>query len=374
MVLLVLILAGCQAMEEPPVEGASVSGPLKESAAGERRIFSIQDSGQGIGIDFRGAVAQGKLHARLWDATGKVVWEHEAGVGMFNVNTVVNPPQKGTYELGLAWDGAVNAQYSLKWQPGQVPVPTVSPLALLGGVGMILVAGAFIVYALWRRLGAGYLGLGALAWVVTVVLKFVWAIPLNGPIYNALFNNMPRWLAGPVFWLYVGALTGVFEVALTWLVLRYSKLGQTTWERAFVFGIGFGAIEALLLGLSSLTSVLAGMLSPAAMPYETLVALARANNPLWGFAPIVERIATTFVHIFSNVLLFYGVRTRQSRWFWLAFAYKTLIDTVAAFAQLWGLTTLGRIWTIEAVIVLFGVVGWWGIRWVRSRYLNPQVE
>ena len=87
-----------------------------------------------------------------------------------------------------------------------------------------------------------------------------------------------------------------------------------------------------------------------------------------GLAPIVERIATIFVHILANVLIVYGVVARQPRWFWAAFVYKTALDSVAAFAQFWGVNTLGHIWTIEAVVVLFGLVGWWGIRWVAQRY------
>ncbi len=47
----------------------------------------------------------------------------------------------------------------------------VSSVALVGGSGMIAVAVAFVVYALVRRLGVGFLALGAVAWVVTVGVK-----------------------------------------------------------------------------------------------------------------------------------------------------------------------------------------------------------
>lgn len=369
-VVLVLTLTACEPADKPPAEGASISGTLNESAAGESWWFTVEavEADKPIGIDFRGAVIQGSVRAQLRDAEGQVIWKQEASPGPFAVNTVVNLPESGTYELGMAWDGAASAQYSLKWQPGEVKIPALSPLALLGGTGMALVAAAFIVYAAWNRLGWGYLGLGALAWIVAVALKFAWAIPVNTPVYNKLFDSLPKWLAAPIFWVYVGALTGVFEVALVWLVLRYTKIGKTTWERALAFGIGFGAVEALLLGLSNLANVLTAMLVPATIPYEGLASLAQLNNPFFGLAPVVERAATIFVHILSNVLLFYGVQKKQPVWFWLAFAYKTAIDAVAAFAQLWGVNTLGRMWLIEAIVVVFGVAGWWGIRWLKPRY------
>jgi uncharacterized membrane protein YhfC len=262
------------------------------------------------------------------------------------------------------------ANCSLQWQPGQVQATTVTPVALLSGVGMILVAVAFVLYAAVRRLGWGYLGWGALGWVVAVALKFVWAIPINGPVYNALLRALPKAIAAPIFYIYVGALTGVFEVLLIWLVLRYTRLGQVPWPRALAFGIGFGALEALLLGASSLANVLTAMLMPSVVPVAAMNAIARANDVLYALAPVVERAATVFLHIGANVLLFYGVRQARgrARWLWLAFLYKTAIDSVAAFAQFWGLETVARVWTIEAIVVLFGLAGWWITRWVARHY------
>jgi uncharacterized membrane protein YhfC len=251
-------------------------------------------------------------------------------------------------------------------------VQPISPIVLLPGIGMILVALVFFGYALSRRLGFRYLVLGCIAWVVAVTFKFAWALPFNTPIYQALTGGLPAAFGQFIFYIYVGALTGVFEVALVWLFLRYTRFGNVSWAKALAFGIGFGALEALLLGLSSLSTSLTALLAPDQFPPDALAQLALASNILFGLAPIVERAATILVHIFSNVLLFYGVQTRQARWFWAAFFYKTALDSVAAFAQFWGVNTLARIWTIEGVIILFGLFSWWGIRWVAARY--PQIS
>jgi hypothetical protein len=88
------------------------------------------------------------------------------------------------------------------------------------------------------------------------------------------------------------------------------------------------------------------------------------NNKDGAQAPL----ASSLLFPFANVLLFYAVVPRQPRWFWEAFVYKTALDSVAAFAQFWGVNTLGHIWTIEAVVVLFGLLGWWDIHWVVQRY------
>ncbi len=237
---------------------------------------------------------------------------------------------------------------------------------------MILVALGFVVYAAIRRLGWRYMGLGALLWVVTVAVKIAIALPLNPQLYPAITSALPGGIGAILFDLYVGLLTGLTEVTLVWLLMRYTRLGKVRWERALAFGIGFGAIEALLLGVGSLTAALFALLSPQTIPAETLAQLAVMNNPLYGLAPIVERFFTVWIHIFSNVLIFFAVARMQIRWFWLAFWFKTLIDAVAGYAQTSGIiSNIQGILAIEAVVVVFGVVGWLGMRWVKSRYPAP---
>ncbi len=250
----------------------------------------------------------------------------------------------------------------------------VEPSALISGIGMIVVALGFVLYAALRRLGWGYLLLGAMGWGVTVALKFAWAIPANTPIYEALIGALPEGAADIAFYIYVGALTGIFEVALIWPILYYTKLGRVDWNRVMAFGLGFGAVEALLLGLGSLTSIIIALTIPETLPADAMDQLAVANNPLFALAPVSERFFIILVHLFTNVLLFYGASRREWRWFWLAFAYKTGIDIVGAFAQFWGLEDLGRLWLIEGIIIIWGVAGWLGTRWVKRRYQTPEAS
>jgi len=246
---------------------------------------------------------------------------------------------------------------------------TLTPVALLGGTGMIVVALVFFVYAARRRLGWGYLGLGALAWIVTVAVKFAWALSLNSSIYSTVTKALPGGIGAAIFDLYVGLLTGITEVAIVWLVMRYTRLGKVVWERALAFGIGFGAVEAFLLGLGSFATALVALLAPQMIPSAAMSQLAVMNNVLYGIAPIVERFFTIWVHIFCNVLIFFAVVRMQSRWFWLAFWFKSLIDAVATFAQTSGvIATIEGIWAVEAVVILWGILAWLGVRWVKPRY------
>jgi len=244
----------------------------------------------------------------------------------------------------------------------------ITPLVLFPGIGMLVVGLAFVIYAWRRRLGFRYVAWGSLAWVISVALKFAWAIGLNARIYAVLTSLLPTTVGSLVFDLYVGSLTGVFEVILVYLVLSRLRLGHAAWKQALAFGIGFGAVESILLGTSSFAGSLAVLLTPSQVPASAAAHFALASNPLYGAAPIVERAATIFVHILSAGLIFYAIATGKRRWLWTAFVYKTALDSVAAFAQFWGVNSLGRIWTIEAIVIVFGLLGSWGTLRIGRRY------
>jgi uncharacterized membrane protein YhfC len=249
---------------------------------------------------------------------------------------------------------------------------SISPTALVGGSGMILVALGVVAYGWARRLDWRYLVLGALAWIVTVGLKVAFAISLS----QRLLAHARVW---PEPWATVatslagGVLTGVFEVGLVWLVLRYTLLGRASWNQAFAFGAGFGAIEALLLGLVALTGAIVAMNAPQRLPEKVLEQMARSDNLLFQLAPIWERVFACLGHIAANVMIFYAVVRRAPRWIWLAFVYKSAIDAVAVIAHVKGYTdSLGPIWGVEAVVCLWGIAGLLVAIWIKPRY--PQTE
>jgi uncharacterized membrane protein YhfC len=259
-----------------------------------------------------------------------------------------------------------------------MPTDAVSPLVLLSGAGMIVVALGFMCFAIWHRLGVRYLLLGALAWIVTVAVKFAWAIPMNDPIRRQLNSALPEFLAGPLFYLYIGILTGVTEVVLTWLLLRYTRVGRAKWPGVLAFSIGFGAVEALALGIASLMASIAALLAPDQMPPEVLSQMAAAATWSTGLAATWERFFTVWIHMFTCALLFYAIAISQPKWFWVAFWYKSLIDAIAAYwllVMFKGGAGVWERWSLEAIAALWGAVGWCGIRWLRQQYaLMPATD
>lgn len=379
LVLLTLLLAGvglaaCQFEPSRPDVGSITIDELGKTAPGENFFFSISitqarlDAGQPISIQTSGDIKTGQVHTVLRDPEGVTVWDPGGFGGKFTANTYYRPKRTGHYSLGLTWDGPASGSYALAYQNEMLTLAVLVP-----GLGMLLVAAAFLVWALRRGATWAYLGLGALAWVVTVAVKFAIAILANPPVQAALF--VPGWLLASgslLFYLYIGALTGVTEVLLTWLLLRYTRMGRVPWSKVLAFGVGFGAVEALLLGLSSIAAAVEAIIAPQAVSAAAFGSLFMAGDLVVGLAPIIERAATILVHMLCAALLFYGVRSGQSRWLWVAFAWKTLLDAVAGFAQMWGLKTSFEIWTIETVILLFGLGSWWGLRRLVRMYNDSQ--
>jgi uncharacterized membrane protein YhfC len=239
---------------------------------------------------------------------------------------------------------------------------TVHPMMLLPGVGMIVVGIAFIIY--WRlskRISIVPFLLGAIAWFVAVALKLGFALLFNGKIQHLLSGSLRPSVADPLFWLYIGLLTGVFECGLVLALWR--QIRKYDFNTAVAFGIGFGAIESILLGVGSLIVVALAIANPASLPRKIVESL---SVSVWAIpAPIVERIVAVFAHIFSCVLIIRGAERNRLGYFWIAFVYKSLIDAVAAWAQLsFKVNTTSHVWTVEAIVSLFGIAGFLGLIWL----------
>ncbi|MCL4273087.1 MAG: YhfC family intramembrane metalloprotease [Anaerolineales bacterium] len=362
---------------------ATVQGSqLNFAQAGEEFYFSIfVDEGMiaertPIKIKLSGDVQSGTLRFELRDPDGGVVWNSGTiQQGDFSINAEYDLPsaRTGTYTLGLVYSENISATYDLGWHAIKLGAGILVP-----GAGMILVALAFVLYAARRKwLGWRYLGLGALFWVLTVVVKFAFAIPVNPPVFRALGVGSEQ-LFSPgnlTAYLYIGALTGIFEAGLAYLILRNNRWGKAAWDHALVFGIGFGVVEALLLGLAGLLSGLVGITAPDALPIPTLGSMAANSTLVMGLAPVVERLFVILAHIFSCVLIFYAIASGEAKWAWLAVLYKTVLDAPAGFASFWGVTnSAAKLWTIEAVIALIGLIGLWGTLLIIRRYQRTQTS
>jgi len=242
----------------------------------------------------------------------------------------------------------------------------IHPLFLFTGLGMIVLAIIFVISAHNNGAALYAIFLGVLAWVISVGLKFAWALPTNKRIIKFFEKRLPSVLSGPVAWGYLGILTGVFECGIALLfVLNVPLLKQADWNTAIGFGVGFGAMEAFILGMLSFVHV----------SYYQIHPVSAKENKQWRIfikykftavsTAIVERASTIFVHTFTKVLIVIAVQNNMYLFFWFSFVFKSLVDAIAAWAVLkkniqnW--TKPSQIWRIEFIFIIFGILSIFGL-------------
>ena len=127
---------------------------------------------------------------------------------------------------------------------------------MLAGIGMIL-AGALPILWWWRKKGTSlkYFIFGAAVWFVAILIKLLMDITLT-PLLTSYLQSYGTLVIAVSLGFYVGLRTGLFESGFTYIAGVKTKLKHVTFDEAVAFGLGFGGIEAILLGLQSFLNIL----------------------------------------------------------------------------------------------------------------------
>lgn len=255
----------------------------------------------------------------------------------------------------------------------------VNPFLLGSGIGMVLVG---VVSVLWwkRRSGAemDFFFYGGLVWLVAIAIKGVMDYTISPLLYEyfSLYGITAILVASGV---YVGLRTGLLESGISYFFVIRSRLGRAGWKEAISFGIGFGAAEAIFLGLSSFMSILALIIFPSiieSLPVEyqlqVLSQLEMGTEII--LAPILERVFVMLAHVFAAVLVFMAVRSRKIWYLFLSILFKTLLDGILP----WLSYTLGAgdvvsIYLMEVPIIIIGMIGYFGMRWLKPRFEGTSI-
>lgn len=252
----------------------------------------------------------------------------------------------------------------------------VNPYLIVSPIGMLLVGLIALFY--WRMRTAvpwKYFGFGALLWAIAIGIKFALDFTVTTPFYLYLYSFGP--LAALVgLSLYLGFRTGLLESGLSYIGVARTGFRTMSLYQALAFGIGFGAIEAIYLGLQTLINLGAFILYPdlvALLPPATQASL---NAPtIVAFTAIIERAFVLMVHIFASVLVVFSVVSGRIRYLVYSILYKSLLD-----GMLPGLTTyintstVTGIYAVEIPIVVMGVAAYFGTVWVMHRYPGREAK
>ncbi|HID90069.1 MAG TPA: YhfC family intramembrane metalloprotease [Anaerolineae bacterium] len=206
---------------------------------------------------------------------------------------------------------------------------------------------------LWmrRRLGApwGLIGAGMLTFVLSqaVHLPLNWALGLLGGERGVALWPVP-WTA-----LVVGLSAGVCEEGARYVVLRLWRREARSWRDGVAFGAGHGGIEALLLGLLVLLTLVQMIalqrmdLEGLGLSGEMLEQVQAQIDTYWSvpwYLPLLgglERASALAIQI-ALTLIVVRALTHNVGWLGLAILAHTLVDGLAV-----GLLKVG--WPIPAI-------------------------
>jgi len=168
--------------------------------------------------------------------------------------------------------------------------------------------------------------------------------------------------------LYLGLRTGILESGAVYLGTLYSKLKCMSFDDAVAVGIGFGGIEALLLGALSLLNAIAYLLNPGLFLMLSYSAQ-QQFEPSFIPIPVVERLAVLFAHVFATVLAIYAVKLADLKWLLISVVYKTFIDgPLPIFTHYLSYMGTGMYYLIEVYLVVLAIIGFAGLYWFSKRY------
>ncbi len=314
--------------------------------------FDVQETGKALMLGTTVKLAQGKVTVRVTDPEGERRFECST-TGSMQV-----PPRRlntsgriGTYHVDVVPEEAVGTwTVRVSTEAESWPVA----LLLVPGIGMVVVGvGAVLLWRLWWRAKWRWFWVGAAVWTVGVILKVAFAVPLNKPILEAIDALVPHEAYLALGSIYIGLLTGVFEIGVTLVAaLIWKKMTQDA-ARGVAVGVGAGAFEAVFLGAATVVVAVMALAVGGQVRDEILAAWApsaKTTPLLWLVAP-VERVIVILCHTSSRALVLLGVA--RGRWFWPflgGFLIMTAIDAVAGYVHLAGLIGEVSLWWIELAL------------------------
>ena len=214
-----------------------------------------------------------------------------------------------------------------------------NPFLILGPLGAIIVG--ILLITVWKirsDVNIKYFLLGGLIWGIAIVPKIAmdYMVTLKLSSWAKSTYGITGMLI--ILGIYIGLRTGLFECGFTFLVFSRTSLKNASLKEAIALGVGFGAFEAILIGLPSLMQIVTITLNPSLLeslpPAQKEIIESSLNSPTWiAMVPLIERTFTLFAHIFAALLVYISATQCKPSFLFAAILYKTTLDTLVPYIQ-----------------------------------------
>jgi len=226
---------------------------------------------------------------------------------------------------------------------------------------MPLVLGVFLARRLrgeWRIFGIG---------AITFVGSQVFHIPFNIWVLSPFLEKM-GWVGvqSGLSLVFAAALlglsAGVFEETARYFVFRFWLKDKHEWHSAIMLGAGHGGIEAIIVGVLALLTLIQIMTLRGADLADVVPAdqldLAKAQIEAFWALPwytvllgALERASAIALHLGATILVLQAFTRKRVRWLLAAIVWHALLDAVAVYGiQTWGM------YITEALILCMALI------------------
>lgn len=236
--------------------------------------------------------------------------------------------------------------------------------SILGILGMILLP---ILLGFWLtrkfKLTWKLLFAGALTFIASQILH----IPFL-QVLTAMFNNgtLP---SPPAAWttafnaVLLGLLAGIFEETARYVLFKFILKKSRTWEEGVLVGAGHGGVEAIILGVIGVLTVVNMVimrnadLSAMGISADQLALANQQVAAFWsspaytGLLGLAERVFAVCLHLSLSVMVLYSVAYRKPIWFWLAMLWHAFVDAAAVYLM----PGIGAV-AVEGVVAVMAIV------------------
>jgi uncharacterized membrane protein YhfC len=250
-------------------------------------------------------------------------------------------------------------------RPALVQFDPVAATGLAVAAGVCLI-GPILAGLWWRRRSGAPLaafGAGALVFLVSqVILRLPWQIPLGRWV-----QDHPKWLIP--FLLLSSVTAGLFEETGRWAGYRYLLQKERSPRIGVMFGLGHGALEAILLAGLPLGGLLVAWvmasrgLLPSGPALEAVRQQTAALDAWKVLLAALERASAMAAHVGLSLIVLQVWLRGGMRWLVLAIALHFAVNAVAALLVL-VLHLSPLLGELVLVSMALGVLtlGWWLVR------------
>ena len=185
------------------------------------------------------------------------------------------------------------------------------------------------------QISAFFIGAGTFVLFALVLEQILHMLVMN---VLGLSQDSNEWL----YYIYAAVAAAVFEESGRIITMKYFMKSRFNFSNAFMYGVGHGGIEAIVLGgltgISNLTNMInSGSMETvlAALPDDVknqtltqISALWTTNSGLF-FAAGIERVSALVLQIGLSLIIFNGLKTHKKPLVLLAYCIHFAVDFFA---------------------------------------------